>query len=85
MRPEDRFEFSALPQRPRRELPDGKRMAVYCVVNVEEWDIEKPVAREYVSSPAGVMTVPNVPNWELGLARVRHACRLLAYPRFPEG
>jgi hypothetical protein len=46
MRPEDRFEFSALPQRPRRELPDGKRMAVYCVVNVEEWDIEKPVARE---------------------------------------
>ena len=63
MRPEDRFDFSALPQRPRRELPDGKRMAVYCVVNVEEWDIEKPVAREYVSSPAGVVTVPNLPNW----------------------
>lgn len=38
-------------------------MAVYTVVNVEEWDIEKPVAREYVTSPAGVVTVPNVPNW----------------------
>ncbi len=63
MRPDQRFEFSALPQRPRRALPDGKRMAVYCVVNVEEWDIERPVAREYVSSPAGVVTVPNVPNW----------------------
>jgi allantoinase len=63
MRPNQRFEFSALPQRPLRKLPDGKRMAVYCVVNVEEWDIEKPVAREYVSSPAGVVTVPNVPNW----------------------
>jgi peptidoglycan/xylan/chitin deacetylase (PgdA/CDA1 family) len=63
MKPEERFEFSALPQRTRRALPDGKRMAVYCVVNIEEWDIEKPVAREYVSSPAGVVTVPNLPNW----------------------
>jgi peptidoglycan/xylan/chitin deacetylase (PgdA/CDA1 family) len=63
MRVEERFEFSPLPQRPRRALPDGKRMAVYCVVNVEEWDIEKPIAREYVSSPAGVVTVPNMPNW----------------------
>jgi peptidoglycan/xylan/chitin deacetylase (PgdA/CDA1 family) len=30
---------------------------------VEEWDIEKPIAREYVTSPAGVATVPNIPNW----------------------
>ena len=38
-------------------------MALYSVLNIEEWNIEKPVAREYVSSPAGVSTVPNVPNW----------------------
>ncbi len=38
-------------------------MAVYTIVNVEEWDIEKPIAREYVTSPAGVATVPNIPNW----------------------
>ena len=63
MRVEERFEFSALPRRHRRVLPDGKRMAVYCVVNVEEWDIEKPIAREYVTPPAGVVTVPNIPNW----------------------
>jgi peptidoglycan/xylan/chitin deacetylase (PgdA/CDA1 family) len=63
MRPEQRFDFSAMSQRPRWELPEGKRMAVYCVVNVEEWDIEKPIAREYVTSPAGVVTVPNIPNW----------------------
>lgn len=61
--PQERFEFSAISQRPRWKLPDGKRMAVYCVVNVENWDIEKPVAREYVTSPAAVVTVPNVPNW----------------------
>ncbi|MFK8049683.1 MAG: polysaccharide deacetylase family protein [Halioglobus sp.] len=62
-RPEQRFEFSAMPSRKRWRLPDGKRMAVYTIVNVEEWDIEKPIAREYVTSPAGVATVPNIPNW----------------------
>ena len=62
-RPEQRFDFSAMPQRKRWQLPDGKRLAVYSVVNVEEWDIEKPIAREYVTSPAGVVTVPNIPNW----------------------
>ncbi|MBW9265758.1 MAG: polysaccharide deacetylase family protein [Candidatus Thiodiazotropha sp. (ex. Lucinisca nassula)] len=62
-RPEDRFEFTAMPHRPKWQLPEGKRVAVYTVVNVEEWDIEKPIAREYVTSPAGVVTVPNIPNW----------------------
>ncbi|MFI0415937.1 MAG: polysaccharide deacetylase family protein [Candidatus Thiodiazotropha sp.] len=62
-RPEDRFEFTAMPHRPKWQLPEGKRVAVYTVVNVEEWDIEKPIAREYVTSPAGVVTMPNIPNW----------------------
>lgn len=62
-RPEERFDFSAMPQRAKLKLPDDARMAVYLVVNVEEWDIGKPIAREYVTSPAGVQTVPNVPNW----------------------
>jgi peptidoglycan/xylan/chitin deacetylase (PgdA/CDA1 family) len=62
-RPEQRFEFSAMPQRKKLSLPEGKRMAVYCLVNIENWDIEKPIAREYVTSPAGVVTVPNIPNW----------------------
>jgi peptidoglycan/xylan/chitin deacetylase (PgdA/CDA1 family) len=62
-RPEERFEFSAMPERPRWELPGGARIAVYTVVSIEEWDIEKPVAREYIPAPAGVVTVPNIPNW----------------------
>ena len=62
-RPEQRFEFSPISQRARWSLPEGKRMAVYLVVNVENWDIEKPIVREYVTSPAGVVTVPNIPNW----------------------
>jgi peptidoglycan/xylan/chitin deacetylase (PgdA/CDA1 family) len=62
-RPEQRFDFTPMPGRKRWRLPDGKRLAVYTVVNVEEWDIEKPIAREYVTPPAGVVTVPNIPNW----------------------
>lgn len=63
MRPEERFEYSAIVHRRPWKLPGGARVAVYTVVNVEEWDIEKQVAREYVTSPAGVVTIPNVPNW----------------------
>lgn len=62
-RPEERFGYSAITQRPRWRLPNDARIAVYTIVNVEEWDIARPVAREYVTSPAGVVTVPNVPNW----------------------
>ena len=61
--PHERFEYSAMSQREPWALPDGARVAVYLVVNIEEWDINKPVAREYVTSPAGVATVPNIPNW----------------------
>lgn len=63
LRPEQRFDYSAITQRERWKLPGDARVAIYTVVNVEEWDIGRPVAREYVTPPAGVVTVPNVPNW----------------------
>jgi hypothetical protein len=62
-RPEERFDYSAITQRKPWKLPGGARVAVYTVVNVEEWEITRPVAREYVTPPAGVVTVPNIPNW----------------------
>lgn len=61
--PHERFDFSAMPERAPIKLPGDARVAVYTLVNIEEWDIQKPVAREYVTSPAGVATVPNIPNW----------------------
>ena len=64
-RPQDRFKYSALPQRQQWKLPNDARIAVYTIVNIEEWDIEKPIVREYVTSPAGVVTVPNIPNWAI--------------------
>src|SRR5207237_3864963 len=44
-------------------LPKGARIAVWTIVNIEEWDIEKPMARQYLTAPQGVATVPDVPNW----------------------
>ena len=63
MLPHERFDYSAMADREPLALPDGARVAVYTIVNIEEWDIQKPVPRENVTSPAGVTTVPNVPNW----------------------
>ena len=79
MRPEDRFDLfrAATAQTPGSSRAEHA-IAVYTVVNVEEWDIEKPVAREYVSSPAGVSD--GAQYSQLGLARVRNARGYLAAP-----
>jgi len=61
--PTDRFDYSPISTRPQMRLPGNAKMAVYLVVNVEDWDIEKPVARQYFGAPQGVATVPDVPNW----------------------
>lgn len=61
--PSDRFSYSAMPQRRAIALPGGARIAVYVVVNVEDWDFRKPIVRQYVPSPAAVPVVPDVQNW----------------------
>ena len=38
MLPTDRIAYSAIAERPALELPGGARMAVWVIVNVEEWD-----------------------------------------------
>ena len=48
---------------PPREAAEGARIAVWTIVNIEEWDIEQPMARQYLTAPQGVATVPDVPNW----------------------
>jgi peptidoglycan/xylan/chitin deacetylase (PgdA/CDA1 family) len=61
--PHERFDYSPLPARPPWKLPKGARIAVWTIVNVEEWDIEKAMARQYLPAPQGVPTIPDVPNW----------------------
>ena len=59
----DRVPYQALIDRPRLTLPDGKRLAVWVIVNVEEWRIERPMPRTVLPPPMGQPLLPDVPNW----------------------
>jgi peptidoglycan/xylan/chitin deacetylase (PgdA/CDA1 family) len=61
--PHERFDYSAIVDRKPWKLPKGARIALWTIVNIEEWDFEKPMARQYLTAPQGVSTVPDVPNW----------------------
>jgi allantoinase len=61
--PRERFDYVPMARRRPWRLPKGARIAVWTIVNIEEWDIEKPMARQYLTAPQGVATVPDVPNW----------------------
>ncbi len=59
----DRIPYQAIVDRPPLTLPNSKRIAVWVIVNVEEWQIEKPMPRTVLSPPMGQPLQPDVPNW----------------------
>jgi allantoinase len=61
--PRERFDYSAIVDRPVLRLPGGARLAVWVIVNVEEWDIEAAMPRSVLTAPAGMSVIPDVPNW----------------------
>ncbi len=61
--PRERFDYSPIAGRHPWKLPKGARIAVWTIVNVEEWSIEKAMPRQYLTTPQGVAVVPDVPNW----------------------
>jgi len=61
--PRERFEYSAIVDREPLKLPDGARIVVWTIVNVEEWDIESAMPRVALTTPAGASVIPDVPNW----------------------
>jgi peptidoglycan/xylan/chitin deacetylase (PgdA/CDA1 family) len=63
VRPEDRLTYRASIDRPRLALPDGKRVAVWPVVNVEHWLIDNPMPRQVLVAPTGAQLLPDLPNW----------------------
>jgi allantoinase len=63
MRPEQRLTYTASIDRPRVTLPDGKRVAVWPVVNVEHWLIDNPMPRQVLVAPTGATLQPDLPNW----------------------
>jgi allantoinase len=59
----DRIPYQAQIDRPRLKLPNGKRLAVWVILNVEEWRIENAMPRTVLSPPMGQPLLPDVPNW----------------------
>ena len=63
LKPAARLEYQASIDRPRLALPGGKRVAVYIVVNVENWEIERAMPRQVLTAPQGASVLPDLPNW----------------------
>ena len=63
MIPRERLAFSAIVDRPKLRLPDGERIIVWTIVNLEVWDISRAMARQVLPPPTGVTVLPDVPNW----------------------
>ncbi len=63
MLPTQRLPYQASIDRPPLTLPDGARIAVFLVVNVEAWDIARAMPRQVLSAPQGAPVLPDVPNW----------------------
>jgi allantoinase len=61
--PRERLEYSAIVDRPALTLPDGARMVVWTIVNVEDWGIERPMPRTVLPPPMGQPLLPDLPNW----------------------
>src|SRR5712691_9447039 len=61
--PRERAPYSAIVDRPKLTLPNGARIVVWTIVNVEVWDISRPMARQVLAPPTGITQLPDVPNW----------------------
>ena len=51
MLPRERCDYSAIVDRPRMKLPGGAKIIIWTIVNLEVWDIAKPMATAAPSAP----------------------------------
>ncbi len=59
----DRIEYSAIVDRKPLTLPDGGRLIVWPIVNLEEWVPTEPLPRRILTPPGDTVHVPDIPNW----------------------
>ena len=58
--PHDLVPFSAIVDRPKLKLPGGARMIVWTIVNIEQWEIVRPMARQVLPPPTGITMQPDL-------------------------
>ena len=61
--PSSRVAYSAIVDRPRLVVPDGGRMLVWVIVNIEHWSMQGAMPRMVLSPPMGQPLLPDLPNW----------------------
>ena len=59
----DRLKYEAIIDRPKLKGPNGSKIIVWTTVNVELWNIIRPMPRNALPPPMGNQLLPNVPNW----------------------
>ncbi len=63
MHPRERLDYSPIDGRPALKLPGGARLVLWPVFALEEWNLERPMARMVISPPQGQPMAPDLPNW----------------------
>ncbi len=58
-----RADYSPIFHREPLRGPDNARVIVWPIINVEEWDINAPMARTVLPNPQGVSLIPDIPNF----------------------
>jgi peptidoglycan/xylan/chitin deacetylase (PgdA/CDA1 family) len=58
-----RVPYRPFHQRPNLRLPGNARVAVWTIVNVENWSPAGPMPRAVLPPPMGQPLLPDVPNW----------------------
>ncbi|WP_336800993.1 polysaccharide deacetylase family protein [Kaistia sp. MMO-174] len=58
-----RIPYSPITDRPALRLPGDARVAVWVIVNVENWSPAAPQPRTVLPPPMGQPLLPDIPNW----------------------
>ena len=58
-----RADYAPIFHRKPLKLPGNARVAVWPIINVEEWDINAPMARTVLPAPQGVSVIPDIANF----------------------
>ena len=59
----ERVPYAPIHRRPKLALPGGARVAVYTIVNVENWQPDVAMPRTVLPPPMGQPLLPDLPNW----------------------
>jgi allantoinase len=60
--PRDRIDYSSPFSRKPLKIP-GKRIIIWSIINIEEWEITRPMPRQLSIAPMGQSIIPDMPNW----------------------